>query len=109
MVVDALDPLFGRHQTGFFARQVDTGAPAQAQSGAVLMNHIDSKPLPKGIEKNVAGLHDGRVEIDDAMSRRPPAVKRSAVKISVPRTIRGETLRDALGLKHRRGHDNFEN
>ncbi len=43
-----------------------------------------------------------------AMSRRPPAVENSSVKISVSRTKRREILRDILGLEHRRGHDNLE-
>ncbi len=72
------------------------------------MNFVNSEPLPKGIEENITGLHDGRVEIDDAMSRRPPAMEGSSVKISVSGTNRGEILRDVLGLKHRGGHDNLE-
>src|ERR1700674_6041752 len=42
------------------------------------------------------------------MSRRPPAVENSSVKISVPWTKRGEISRDVLGLEHRGGHDNLE-
>src|SRR5882762_2303844 len=73
------------------------------------MNPINSKPLPDGVEENVAGIHDGLVKIDDAMPRRPPAVEDSSVKISVARTIGSEVSRQLLGLKHRRGHDDLEN
>jgi len=42
-----------------------------SQAGGVFMNPINSKPLPDGVEENVAGIHDGLVKIDNAVA--PPA------------------------------------
>src|ERR1700681_2178118 len=108
MVVDTLDPFFRRNKTWLLARQVDAGAPAQAQAGGILVNPIDPKTLTDGIEKHVTRIHDGLVKIDGAMSRRPPAVEDSPVKIGVSRTRGSEVFRKRLGLKHRSGHYDLE-
>src|SRR5258708_7026520 len=105
---NALHPFFRRNQAGFLAWQVDAGAPAQAQPNGVIMNPFNSHALTDGIKENVARIDDGLMKIGYAVSRGPPAVKDSPVKISVSRTKRSELRRERLGFKHRGGHHDLE-
>src|ERR1700735_174395 len=69
---------------------------------------VNSKRLSDVIEKNVAGIDDGRVEAHHAVSLRSPAVKRTSIEICISRAISGEVCGNLFRLKHGRGHDDLK-
>ena len=73
------------------------------------MDAVDAEHLADGVEKNVAGIDDGFVEIDGAVALRAPAMKRPAVKFGVAGAVDGGVCGNGFGIQHRRGHHDFEN
>ena len=65
---DALFPFLRRHQAGIFAGKIDAGLAAQAEFRGVVRDAIDAQPLADVVEVDVAGIHDGFVQIHLAVA-----------------------------------------
>ena len=67
-MIHALRPFLGRNQTGLFAGQINSRAMAEAESVGVERDAIDSEQLADVVEVDVAGLHDGFVQVHIAVA-----------------------------------------
>ena len=108
MVINALDPFFGGHESRLFARQIYSRAPAETKAHGVVGNFVDAEPLSDVVEKNVAGIHDGFVETYFSMSLGFPAVERASIEAGVTRAIDAVAFGHRFRFEHGGGHDDFK-
>src|SRR5262249_42713108 len=103
-------PLFRRHYSAHFLRQIDSSLLSQAEHRGVLSNSPDTQSLGQGIEKNITGLIDRLGNVCHSMHTmlgNHPAFEISAVEGSAAVADHLHFLRDAF-LKARGSHDDLE-
>src|SRR5882762_3393769 len=88
---------------------------SQAEFAAVVRKPVDAQAHTDGVEKHIAGLENGFMQICDAMRSCSglrvvdPALELAAVERPVARTKGGEILLGNMVLQHGRGSHNLEN
>ena len=68
-------PLFRRDQTALLPGEVDPQRGAEAEGSCVGGDPVYAEQFPQVVEIDVAGLHDGAVEIDISVTLRLPAAE----------------------------------
>ena len=114
-VKHALDPFLRRHKPGLFRGEIDSSLVPEAEFAAVIRKPVNAQAHPYIVEKHVAGLEDGLVQIGDpvrccsGLRVVDPALELAAVERPVAWTKCGETFRWILVLQHRCRSDDLEN
>ncbi len=90
--------------------KINPGLRAQPQHLGIFGNRPDAHAHPDIVEKHVAGVHDGVVQIDHSVAAFPvhPAFVHLPIKNAIPRAKCREIFRRHLGFQHRCGHDDLE-
>ena len=103
-------PFRRRHQAGFFGREINAGAMAQAHFGGVVREAINAQLHAYVVEKNVAGIEDGFTKVDDAVRTLSvdPALKLASVKSGVAGAEGGVAFRGNFVFQHGGGGNDFE-
>src|SRR5580704_18533530 len=94
-MIDALNPLLGRNQAGFFGWQIDAGFRTESQHFRVFRDAIDSQALAYVVKENVTGMNDGFVQIHDTVAAfaENVALEHAAVEVCVSWAKRGKAFR----------------
>ena len=100
-------PLFRRHHTGNFVRQVDAGFLAKSQSRGVFCDAVDAEFFRQRVEENIAGLVDRFFETHRSVAAFHPTAKTAAIEFSAPDAVHVKVLRNPL-LPSGNRHDDFE-
>src|SRR5580698_7208058 len=96
VVIGALDPFFGRHESRFFARQIDSRAMAESESRCVERDLVNSELFADVVEEDIARIHDCGMKPYNSVSLWSPAVKRASIKDGGTRAVRGEIFRNSF-------------
>src|SRR5208337_1718774 len=89
LVVTGLFPFAGGHQPGHLFIQMQAAGLSQAEAAAPLGNAVNPQPLPHVIKIDVAGFHQGPLEIDLAVAALFPAFELVVAADQGPGAIKG--------------------